>query len=113
MDKQQYEVILCIVNHGYSDLVMDVAKENGARGGTILHAKGTGNEEVEKFFGIVITPEKEIVMIIIEKEIKEKVLHAIYDKVGLSSPGQGIIFSLPISHVAGISTNETTKKEEH
>ena len=95
--EKKYEVIFCIVNNGFSDAVMDVAKKNGARGGTILHAKGSGNEEAEKFYGIVITP---------EKEIKDVILHAIYEEVGLASPGQGIIFSLPISHVAGINNIE-------
>ncbi len=102
----KFEVIFCIVNNGYSDVVMDVARQNGARGGTILHAKGSVKEEAEKFYGIVITPEKEIIMIIVEQEIKEKILHAIYEEAGLASPGQGIIFSLPISHVVGINNIE-------
>ena len=45
-----YEVIICIVNAGYSELVMDAAKEVGARGGTVIHAKGTANKEAEQFF---------------------------------------------------------------
>ena len=101
--KQEYEAIFCIVNHGFSDLVMKAAKQNGARGGTIITARGTGDEETEKFYGIVITPEKEIVMILVPKKIKDNILHAIYDSVGLESPGQGIIFSMPISNVAGIN----------
>ncbi len=101
--KQEYEAIFCIVNHGFSDLVMKAAKQNGARGGTIITARGTGDEETEKFYGIVITPEKEIVMILVPKTIKDNILHAIYDSVGLESPGQGIIFSMPISNVAGIN----------
>ena len=95
--KQEYEAIFCIVNHGFSDLVMKAAKQNGARGGTIITARGTGDEETEKFYGIVITPEKEIVMILVPKTIKDNILYAIYDSVGLESPGQGIIFSMPIS----------------
>ena len=52
--KQEYEAIFCIVNHGFSDLVMKAAKQNGARGGTIITARGPGDEETEKFYGIVI-----------------------------------------------------------
>ena len=33
-----YEVVFCVVNAGYSELVMDAAKEVGARGGTVIHA---------------------------------------------------------------------------
>ncbi len=108
---QQYEAIFCIVNYGFTDIVMETAKQNGARGGTIINARGTGNAETEKFYGIVISPDKEIVMIIIEKENRDQILHAIYEAAGLESLGQGIIFSLPISHVLGINKeiqSETT-----
>ncbi len=108
---QQYEIIFCIVNYGFTDIVMETAKQNGARGGTIINARGTGNEETEKFYGIVISPDKEIVMIIIEKENKDKILHAIYETAGLENLGQGIIFSLPISHVLGINKENKLNTE--
>ena len=47
-----YEMILCIVNTGFSETVMDAAKEEGARGGTVIHARGTANKEAEQFFHI-------------------------------------------------------------
>ncbi len=59
----KYEAIFCIVNAGYSELVMDAAKEVGARGGTVIHARGTANKEAEQYFKITIQPEKDIVMI--------------------------------------------------
>ena len=46
MDK--FEVILCIVNSGFSELVMDTAKQFGAKGGTVLNARGTVSKEAEK-----------------------------------------------------------------
>ncbi len=104
--ENKFEVIFCIVNHGFTDVVMEAAKKNGARGGTIMNARGTATEETEKFYGIAITPEKEIVMIIVEHEKKDSIMKAIYDEAGLSSLGQGIVFSLPISHVAGMNVEE-------
>ena len=98
-----YEVIFCVVNAGYSDLVMDAAKEVGARGGTVINAKGTANREAEQFFNIAIQPEKEIVMILVKKEIKDDVLHAIYKNAGLKSEGSGIAFSMPVNQVVGLS----------
>ena len=55
-----YEIVFCIVNNGFSDVVMDAAKEYGAKGGTVLHARGTANKEAEKIFNITVQPEKEI-----------------------------------------------------
>lgn len=99
----QHECIVCIVNAGFSEAVMDAAKEFGARGGTVVHARGTANQEAEKFFGITIQPEKEMVLILVPSEIKEDILHALYRAVGLQTPGQGIAFSLPVDGVVGLS----------
>lgn len=99
----EYEMILCIVNAGFSELVMDAAKEEGARGGTVIHARGTANKEAEQYFHIAIQPDKDIVLILVPKEIKDNVLHAIYQNAGLKSAGKGIAFSLPVDDVVGIS----------
>ena len=107
-----YEMILCIVNAGYSELVMEAAKEEGARGGTVIHARGTANKEAEQFFHIAIQPDKEIVIILVSSDIKDKVLHAIYKNAGLKSEGMGIAFSLPVDEVVGISKSSAEKTEE-
>lgn len=110
---KKHEMIFCIVNEGFADSAMDAAREVGARGGTVLHAKGTANAEAEKMFGIAIQPEKEIVMILVESDIKEAVLHALYQKAGLKTAGQGIAFSLPVSEAIGLSpVDEKAKKNE-
>lgn len=98
----EHEMIVCIVNAGFSDDVMTAARECGARGGTVLHARGTANSEAETFFRITIQPEKEIVMILVPSAIKEDILHAIYRNVGLKTPGQGIAFSMPVDGAVGL-----------
>lgn len=104
MNSYKHEVILCIVNTGFSDEVMDAAREFGARGGTVIRARGTANAEAEKLFNIAIQPEKEIVMILVESKLKNDILHALYRKVGLNTPGQGIAFTMPVESVVGLST---------
>lgn len=108
----EYEVIFCIVNAGFSDTVMDAAREVGARGGTVIHARGTANKEAESYFHITIQPDKEIVMILVPTKIKDDVLHALYREAGLKSAGQGIAFSLPVDEVAGLSAPVEAKKQE-
>ena len=100
-----YKHIFCIVNSGYSEAVMDAAKRFGARGGTVINARGTASKEAETMFHITIEPEKEIVMILVPTKIKDDVLHALYKEVGLETPGQGIAFSMPVDGVVGISQN--------
>ena len=101
----KHEVIFCIVNAGFSDEVMDAAREFGARGGTVIRARGTANPEAEKLFNIAIQPEKEIVMILVESELKNDILHALYKAVGLKTPGQGIAFTMPVDDVVGLSVD--------
>ncbi|MDE6075892.1 MAG: P-II family nitrogen regulator [Clostridia bacterium] len=107
-----YEVVMCIVNAGYSDIVMDAAREVGARGGTVIHARGTANKEAEEFFHITIQPDKEIVMILVPAEIKDAVLHALYRNAGLKTEGQGIAFSMPVDQVVGISDSSAKPEEQ-
>ena len=105
-----HEMIVCIVNAGFSEAVMDAAKELGARGGTVLNARGTAGMEAERFFKIAIQPEKEMVMILVPKDLKDDILHALYKSVGLKTPGQGIAFSLPVDSVVGLSAPEKTEE---
>lgn len=98
-----YELIVCIINTGFSDTVMSAAKEQGARGGTVLHARGTANKEAEEFFHITVQPDKEIVMILVPSAIRDNVLHAVYHDAGLKTAGQGISFSMPVTNVVGLT----------
>jgi len=102
----KHEAIFCIVNDGYSDAVMDAAKKHGARGGTVISARGTASKDAEKFFGVTVQPEKEIVMILVPSSCKDEILHALYKEVGLESAGQGIAFSLPVDGVVGVTDNK-------
>ena len=104
MKNYKHEVIICIVNSGFSEAVMDAARELGARGGTVIRGRGTANAEAEKLYGIAIQPEKEIVMILVDSSIKNDILHALYKAVGLKTPGQGIAFSRPVEDVVGLNT---------
>lgn len=102
MTTNNHEVIFAIVNSGYAEEVMEVARDNGARGGTILNARGVAGEEAAAFFGITLHAEKEILMIVVEKDIRDGILNAIYKQMGMGKKAQGIAFSLPVSDVAGL-----------
>ena len=102
MKTNNHEVIFAIVNSGYAEDVMAVAREQGARGGTILSGRGVAKEEAAAFFGIPLHSEKEILMMVVEKDIKNDILNAIYKEMGMGKPAQGIAFSLPVSDVAGL-----------
>ena len=93
----KYELIVCIVNAGFSQSVAEAATKAGARGGSVIKGRGTANPEAEEFFNISIQPNKEVVFILVTADIKDAVMRSIYKESGLSTNGQGIAFSLPVS----------------
>ena len=105
----EHQAIFCIVNSGFSEAVMTSAKKFGARGGTVINARGTASKDAETFFGVTVEPEKEIVMILVPTKRRDKILEALYDEVGLATAGQGIAFSIPVDGVVGLSA-ETEEK---
>lgn len=102
MKTDNHEVIFVIVNSGFAEEAMDVAREQGVSGGTILNARGVAREQEATFFGIPLHAEKEILMMVVEKDIRDKVLNALYSRMGMGQKAQGIAFSLPVSDVAGL-----------
>ena len=111
MKTNDHEVIFAIVNSGYADDVMDIAREQGVRGGTILNARGVVREEAAAFFGITLHQDKEILMMVVEKNIRDNVLNAIYKQMGMAKKAKGIAFSLPVSDVAGLAPKMAPAQE--
>ena len=107
----EHEVVFAIVNSGFAEDVMEVAREQGVRGGTILNARGVVNENAAAFFGITLHADKEILMMVVAKDIRDKVLNAIYKEMGMAKKAKGIAFSLPVSDVAGLAPKIQPQEE--
>lgn len=102
----RYELVIAVVNQGYSEKVIDVAHAAGARGGTIVHARRSGMGDEGKFFGILVQEEKEIITILIRKDAKRQLMQAIAKACGIKTEAQGIVFSLPVESCAGIAMDD-------
>ena len=89
-----YELIIAIANEGGTDAVMNAARAAGARGGTVLHGKGTGAKGAPKFYNISIAAEKEVILIVSAAGQKAEI------------DAGAIVFSLPASAVAGFGLLE-------
>ena len=99
----RHSLIVAIADKGNTDLVMDAARAAGARGGTILNARGTAPNASAKFFGMSIGEEKEIVYILTKKTEQEAIMHAIMERAGKDSDAHTVLFSLPVDGTAGLS----------
>ena len=97
-----YELIVIIANSGHIDDVMDVARTAGADGGTVIHAKGTGAKFSDRFFGVSLADEKEVIFIAETKAKKAAIMKAVAEQMGPATPAGAICFSLPVSEIAGL-----------
>lgn len=101
-NRTEFVLIIAITNKGYNEVVMDSAREAGAKGGTIVKAHGTGSE-MTKFFGVSITEEKDMVYIVARRDEMENIMRAIMEKAGMNTEAHGVVFSLPVEDVEGFS----------
>lgn len=102
LKETKYELLVVIANQGYTDMIMDAAREANAPGGTVIHAKGTGTEKAEKFLGVSIATEKEMIFMVARKEGKNAIMKAIMEKAGIHSEARSVVFSLPVTETAGM-----------
>ena len=110
------ELIVIISNQGYNEMVMDAAREAGAYGGTILTARGTGMERAEKFLGISLASEKDMIFIVARTKQRDAIMQKVMFKAGMETPAKAIAFSLPVADTAGLrlfdDSDEETKPEQ-
>lgn len=106
LKETKYELLLVIANQGYTEQIMDAARAQGAGGGTVIHAKGTGMEHAEQFLGFSLASEKEIVLIVVPHGKKNAIMRAIMDQAGMNSEAKAIAFSLPVTSTAGMRLME-------
>lgn len=96
----RFELLLAIANQGYTGSIMDAARAEGAGGGTVLHAKGTGMEGAVPFLGMELVSEKELVLIVARTTQKNRIMKSIMDHT--DKRAGVIVFSLPVTDTAGL-----------
>ncbi len=107
---KEFDLVVVVINKGFSDYVVDAAREAGASGATIIGGRGTGTHENDSILGIKIQPEKEIVLILVYRTKRNEIMKKICERSNLNEVGKGLCFSLPVSDIAGINHLISTKK---
>ena len=101
-EKRTHDMIVCVTDRGQAELVMEAARQAGASGGTVVHARGFNAKEEENFLHLLIRPEKELVLIIVPLAERKKVMQQICDAIAQTTGEAGVIFSLPVDDVMGL-----------
>lgn len=97
-----YNAIFAIVDKGNGELVVEAANKAGAKGATIINARGSGSKETQKIFAIEIEPEKEMILVLAEKKLVDPICESINKELKIEEPGRGIIFVQEVNKVYGI-----------
>ncbi len=105
-------LLVAICENGHSDEVMDAAREAGAGGGTVVHAKGTAGEMARDFLGVPLASEKDMVLILTAREGRDAIMRAVMDRAGVDTPAHTLVFALPVEETAGVRSMEKTEEED-
>lgn len=98
--QEKNSLIMITVNQGFTDEVMSTAKEAGARGGTVVRGRWVMMGEIEQMKGLTLREEKEIILIVVPREIRNRVMEAVNTHHGLQSEAGAVICSLGVEHMA-------------
>lgn len=107
MSNSGYELVVAIANGGYFDMVMEAASAAGAQGGTVLHTRAADAANGNKFFGMAITEEREMILLVTPAEKRAAIMQAIMEKAGAQSEAQSVVFSVALDEVAGLYSVES------
>ncbi|NNJ31470.1 hypothetical protein [Lacrimispora defluvii] len=103
-DTNTYELIASVINTDLSNPIMESARNAGCKGGTLIKARELGGDSTSKLFGMTVSNEKEILLMLVPKADKQAILKSICETVLKETGEHAIAFSLPVNDVAGLST---------
>ena len=102
-EKSEYTLICVSVSNGYSDDVIDAARDAGAKGGTVIKGRRRGSERASQLFGISMQEEQEFIMIVVPRDKKNAIMSAITSACGLGTKAHGVVLSVPVDDVMGLA----------
>jgi len=101
-ENTMYNAIFIVVDKGKAESVIEHASSAGARGATIINARGSGIHETSMLFSMTIEPEKEIILILSDNTITDSIVSSIRENMKIDEPGNGILFVLDVNKTYGL-----------
>ncbi|MDC9726021.1 MAG: P-II family nitrogen regulator [Gammaproteobacteria bacterium] len=100
-----FKLIICFVEDGKTDAVLDAAREAGATGSTIINnARGEGLKQNKTFFGLSLETQRDVVLFLVEEHLSRHILETI-EHAGQfdEKPGTGIAIQIDVEDAVGVS----------
>ncbi len=108
----KFAVLVAILADDLEEKALDVAREAGAAGVTILDARGIGAQEKRTFFGLTYEGSQSVLVFVLEKKLSLTVLKRLTAELDLKNDSRGVVFTLPLEHIAGIDTRQIERFEQ-
>lgn len=108
----KFSVLVAILAETLEEKAIDVAKKAGAGGVTILDARGIGAQEKKTFFGLTYEGSQSVLIFVLEKKLSLAVMKSIAQELDLKNNSNGVVFTIPLEHIAGIDIGQITRFEE-
>ncbi|SHI07865.1 nitrogen regulatory protein P-II family [Sporobacter termitidis DSM 10068] len=96
------KALYIIVNAGFADEIVEMARKAGATGATIINARGTGAVH-KAIFGITIDAEKEMILSLVDEDTADRIITIVKEKAGVKSPANGICFIMPVDKMIAVN----------
>ncbi|MBC9073782.1 transcriptional regulator [Thauera sp. CAU 1555] len=108
----KFAVLVAILADDLEEKALDVARDAGAAGVTILDARGIGAQEKKTFFGLTYEGSQSVLVFVLEKKLSLVVLKRLTAELDLKNDSRGVVFTLPLEHIAGIDTRQIERFEQ-
>ena len=108
----KFAVLVAILADDLEERALDVARQAGAAGVTILDARGIGAQEKKTFFGLTYEGSQSVLVFVLEKKLSLTVLKRLTVELDLKNDSRGVVFTLPLEHIAGIDTWQIERFEQ-
>ncbi|UFH58754.1 transcriptional regulator [Sulfurovum mangrovi] len=110
----KFSALITVIQDNDEERAIEVAKESGAGSVTILHGKNIGLKEKKVFFGLTLEENVSVLLFVLPRKLTMKVMRTLREEFDLDNPdNSGMAFTLPLTHVAGLDTNELHQFEDN
>lgn len=99
-----FKLIIAFVDNTKTDLVMDTARQHGAKGATVINnARGEGIKQSKTFFGLNLDSPRDVLLFLVEEHLSRYILEKIAAAAEFDNkPGTGIAFKVDVEDAIGL-----------
>ncbi|MDX8409821.1 MAG: P-II family nitrogen regulator [Mariprofundales bacterium] len=105
-----FKLLIVFVDERQTDEVMEVAREAGATGASVVNnVRGEGLARKKSFFGLSVDAQRDVLMFVVEQHLSRKILERIAEVTGFdNNPGSGMAVQIDLEDTIGLKSQIET-----